>query len=138
VGEVVLMAGNSLGEGFTVGKAAEVERLTPAILVQIRGEVVVTKEVRVRTNSTKRNVLNSTYCLVRVAYSSLRAYHTPFVSYCGSPAACWASLSFFSMASIPARSLADLPCIALLKAESRTWSSRSRAIGAIGRVIFEG
>jgi hypothetical protein len=41
VGEVVLVAGNGLVEGLAVGEAAEVERLAPAVLVQVGGEVVV-------------------------------------------------------------------------------------------------
>lgn len=41
MGEVVLMPGNSLVEWLAVGKAAEVEGLAPAILVQVGGEVVV-------------------------------------------------------------------------------------------------
>jgi hypothetical protein len=40
-GEVVLVAGNGLVERLTVGKTAEVEGGTPAILVEVGGEVVV-------------------------------------------------------------------------------------------------
>ena len=41
VGEVVLVAGNSLVEGLADGVAAEVEGLAPAVLVQVGCEVVV-------------------------------------------------------------------------------------------------
>ena len=41
-GEIVLMASNSLVERFTVGEATEVERLAPAVLVEICSEIVVT------------------------------------------------------------------------------------------------
>lgn len=43
VGEVVLVAGNGLVEVLAAGVPAEVERLAPAILVEIRGEVIVTR-----------------------------------------------------------------------------------------------
>lgn len=42
-GEVVLVAGNGLVEGFTVCVAAEVEGLSPSVLVDVGGEVVVAK-----------------------------------------------------------------------------------------------
>jgi len=41
-GEVVFVTRNGLVERFTVGETAEVEGLTPAILVEICSEVVVT------------------------------------------------------------------------------------------------
>ncbi len=41
VGKVVLVAGDSLVEGLAVGETAEVEGLAPAVLVEIRREVVV-------------------------------------------------------------------------------------------------
>ena len=41
VGEVVLMASNGLVEGLTVGETAEVEGLTPTVLVQVGSQVVV-------------------------------------------------------------------------------------------------
>lgn len=41
VGQVVLVTGNCLVKGLAVGESAEVERLAPAILVQIRRQVVV-------------------------------------------------------------------------------------------------
>jgi hypothetical protein len=41
VGEVVLVTGNGLFEGLAVGETAEVERLTPTVLVKIGGQVVV-------------------------------------------------------------------------------------------------
>jgi hypothetical protein len=41
VGEVVLVAGNGLFERLAVGETAEVERLTPAVLVKVGGQVVV-------------------------------------------------------------------------------------------------
>jgi hypothetical protein len=43
VGEVVLVAGNGLREGLAVCEAAEMERLAPAVLVQVGGEVVVAR-----------------------------------------------------------------------------------------------
>lgn len=41
VGQVVLMAGNGLVKRLSVGEAAEVEALAPAVLVQVGREVVV-------------------------------------------------------------------------------------------------
>lgn len=41
-GEVVLVTGNSLVETLTIGITAEVEGLSPAILVDVGGEIVVT------------------------------------------------------------------------------------------------
>lgn len=41
VSQVVLVTGNCLVKGLAVGESAEVERLAPAVLVQIRGQVVV-------------------------------------------------------------------------------------------------
>jgi hypothetical protein len=41
VGEVVLVAGNGLFERLAVGETAEVERLAPAVLVKVGGQVVV-------------------------------------------------------------------------------------------------
>jgi hypothetical protein len=41
-GKIVLMASNSLVERFTVGEATEVERLAPAVLVEICSEIVIT------------------------------------------------------------------------------------------------
>ena len=41
-GEIVLMASNGLVERFTVGEATEVERLAPAVLVEICSEIVIT------------------------------------------------------------------------------------------------
>ena len=41
VSEVVLVTGNGLSEGLAVGETAEVERLTPAVLVKVGGQVVV-------------------------------------------------------------------------------------------------
>jgi hypothetical protein len=41
VSKVVLMASNSLVETLAVGESAEVERLTPSVLVQVGGQVVV-------------------------------------------------------------------------------------------------
>jgi hypothetical protein len=42
VGQIMLMPGNSLQEGLAVGKATKVKTLSPAVLVQIRSQVVVT------------------------------------------------------------------------------------------------
>lgn len=41
VGEVVLVTGNGLVEGLAEGEATEMERLAPAVFVQISSEVVV-------------------------------------------------------------------------------------------------
>jgi hypothetical protein len=41
VGKVVLMAGNGLVEGLTLGKSAEVEGLAPSVFVEIGSKVVV-------------------------------------------------------------------------------------------------
>jgi hypothetical protein len=41
VGKVVFMASDGLVEGFTVGEAAEVERASPSVFVEIGGKVVV-------------------------------------------------------------------------------------------------
>jgi hypothetical protein len=43
VGKIVLVTGNGLAERFAVGEAAEVERLAPAVFVQIGGEVVIAR-----------------------------------------------------------------------------------------------
>ncbi len=40
-GEIVLMTSNGLVERFTIGEAAEVEGLAPAVLVEICSEVVI-------------------------------------------------------------------------------------------------
>lgn len=45
VSQVVLMSGNGLVKRLAIGKAAEVERLSPAILVQIGRKVVVAARV---------------------------------------------------------------------------------------------
>jgi hypothetical protein len=44
VGEVVLVTGDGLVEAFALGEAAKVERLAPAVFVEIGREVVVTVE----------------------------------------------------------------------------------------------
>ena len=78
MGEVVLVAGNSLVERFTIGKTTEVEALSPAILVEVSGEVVVTRRngYFVCSVGVERADLRGKYCLVRVAYSLRRAYAT--------------------------------------------------------------
>jgi hypothetical protein len=43
--EVMLVSGDSLVERLTVGETAEVERLSPTILVQVGTQVVVTEKV---------------------------------------------------------------------------------------------
>jgi hypothetical protein len=45
MGEVVFVARNCLAEGLSVGEAAEVEALTPAIFIEVRSEVVITIRV---------------------------------------------------------------------------------------------
>lgn len=41
VGQVVLVASYGAVESLTVGEAAEVEALTPSVLVEVRGQVVI-------------------------------------------------------------------------------------------------
>lgn len=43
--QVMLVAGNCLVEWFTICESAEVERLSPSVLIEIRSEIVVTKTV---------------------------------------------------------------------------------------------
>ena len=43
MGEVVLVAGDGAKKGLAVSEAAEMERLSPAVLVKIGGEVVVAR-----------------------------------------------------------------------------------------------
>jgi hypothetical protein len=69
-GEVVFVTRNGLVERFCVCETAEMERLSPAVLVEIGPKVVV-------TGNRKYGISywgNGTYCLVRVAYSAFRAY----------------------------------------------------------------
>ena len=49
-GEVVLVAGDSLVEGLTVGETAEVEGRAPAIFVEVGGQVVVAVILSVQVN----------------------------------------------------------------------------------------
>lgn len=68
--KVMFVAGNGLVERFTVRIAAEMERLTPAIFVQIRPKIVVTiYDERLFAEG----MCEISYCLVKVAYSSFRA-----------------------------------------------------------------
>lgn len=131
VREVVLVAGNSLVEGLALGEAAEVERLAPSILVEIGSEVVVAA-----TSAGGLVFVQKAYCRVNVAYSatlasrcsgvsSLAALLSQCLKYSSTAAfLAWEPLE--NMAEIPPRACADLPCMALLKAASREWSSRSR------------
>ena len=106
--EVVLMAGNGLAEALAIGKATEVETLTPAILVQIGREVVVMScksGILVTTSlaqvSDKTCTCNHDYRTLRVSsVSSAAALLSQCLKY-SSTAACWAALSFFSMADMP-------------------------------------
>lgn len=65
------MSGNGLVEWFTVRKSAEVERLAPAIFVQIRSKVIVAGILLDYNSSTDCLI---PYCLVKVAYSAFRAW----------------------------------------------------------------
>lgn len=74
VGKVVLMTGNRLIKGLAVGEAAEVEGLAPAILVQIGRQVVVATRLELASVCTGGGGECAAYCLVKVAYSAVRAY----------------------------------------------------------------
>jgi hypothetical protein len=71
-GEVVFVTGNGLVERFPVCETAEVEGLAPTVLVEICSEVVIARNFS-RAASCNGGT-NVTYCLVRVAYSALRAW----------------------------------------------------------------
>jgi hypothetical protein len=71
-GQVMFVAGNGLVEGFAVCEAAEVEGLSPAIFVEVGAQVIVASEVSIRLDTVAIEE-RSSYCLVRVAYSALRA-----------------------------------------------------------------
>lgn len=76
VGKIVLVTGDGLLERLAMGKAAEMERLSPSVLVQISGEIVVASQERSETSSTDNETqsrVHATYCLVKVAYSAVRA-----------------------------------------------------------------
>jgi hypothetical protein len=74
--EVVLVAGNGLVEAFTIGKTAEVEGATPAVFVDVCGEVVVAVRGSqyALTHGSVHGRSRSTHCLVKVAYSALRSW----------------------------------------------------------------
>ena len=66
------MTGNGLVKGFARGESAEVERLSPSVLVQIRGQVVVALKV-VSFLIFEKYSFRRADCFVRVAYSAVRA-----------------------------------------------------------------
>lgn len=57
VGEVVLVAGDSLVERLALGEAAEVERLAPAILVDVGGKVIVTSQLMLEARRDRKRTL---------------------------------------------------------------------------------
>jgi len=69
--KIVFVTSNGLVERFTVCETAEVERLAPAIFVEICSEVVVTIDGE---QSAQDSSATATHCLVRVAYSAFRAW----------------------------------------------------------------
>lgn len=71
VRKVMFMARNSLVESLAVCEAAEVERLSPSILVEVGAQIVIT-DARQLVGAPNCQESNS-YCLVRVAYSAFRA-----------------------------------------------------------------
>ncbi len=71
------MTSNGLVETLAISKAAEMERASPAVLVKVCSEVVVTARVSNLSYWHDGNFL--TYCLVSVAYSALRACITPSI-----------------------------------------------------------
>lgn len=64
--EVVFVAGYGAVEGLAVGKPAEVKALTPPVLVEIRGEVVVSRSSAqpVEGNGEELNTLSGKACVV--------------------------------------------------------------------------
>jgi hypothetical protein len=136
VGEVVLVAGNGAVEGLAVGIAGEVERLSPAILVQVGRQVVVVPgqgSVLVSSFLSMSVAVTASSCQARRTFrvssvSSAAALLSQCLKY-SSTAACCAALSFCNMAVMPPRAFAEVPCMALLKAASRLWSSCSSAMG---------
>jgi hypothetical protein len=58
VRQIVLVTSNGLVEGLAIGEAAEVEALSPAILVQISGEVVVTARGRLALGQLNVDMLS--------------------------------------------------------------------------------
>ena len=69
--KVMFVTGNSLVKWFTVCESTEMERLSPAVLVEISSKVVVTMAL-VSFDKLCAEI-GRTYCLVRVAYSAFRA-----------------------------------------------------------------
>ena len=137
MGKVVLVASNGLVERLAIGVAGEVERLSPAVLVQVGCEVVVVPcEGGVFVSSFLSLLVSMVYAVEMPHIHTLRvsSVSSPaaLLSQClkySSTAACWAALSFCNMAVIPPRAFADLPCMALLNSASRVWSSFSSATG---------
>lgn len=79
MGKVVFVTGDGLTEGLAMGEAAEVERLAPSVLVQISGKIVIAAPYEVRQmissmECREEKKMCATYCLVKVAYSAVRAY----------------------------------------------------------------
>jgi hypothetical protein len=66
--------------------------------------------------------------------SSFAAFWSQCLKY-SSTEAWWAAVSFFNMALKPPSALDEFLCMALLKAASREWSSRSRFVGAIVEIV---
>ena len=64
------MAGNALVETLPIREAAEVERTTPAVFVDVRREVVVAARLSEFKHRISRG--RKPHCLVKVAYSALR------------------------------------------------------------------
>lgn len=71
VGEVVLVTSNGLVERLAVGETAEVEGLAPTIFVEIGSEVVVAGCTLAQSQLS--GGVCKAYCLVKVAYSAVRA-----------------------------------------------------------------
>jgi hypothetical protein len=124
VRQVVLVARNGLVERLAKSIAAEVEALAPAVLVQVRRQIVVVPGkccvlVAPRLSSLAGAAPSGGLLTLRVSSVSSPA---DLLSQClkySSTAACWAALSFCSMADMPPRVPADLPCMALLNSASR-------------------
>jgi hypothetical protein len=134
VGQVVLVAGNGLVEGLAVRIAGKVEGLAPAVLVQVGGQVVVVPgEGGIFVSSFLGRSVS-----VTAIWAALRS-RTFRVSSVSSEAALLSqclkysstALSFCNMAVMPPLAFAEVPCMALLKAASRLWSSCSSAVGDI-------
>jgi hypothetical protein len=75
-GQEVLVASNGLVEGLTRRIAAEVEALSPAVLVEVRRKVVVAVREAQVSDALEEDSGSSgaAYCFVNVAYSAVRAF----------------------------------------------------------------